>query len=89
MGNVEIVVPPGVRVDVEASSFLANVEERAQPSAAITRTLRITGRVALGNLEVATRYRGESRRDARRRRRWERRMRRRERRMFGPWSCGR
>jgi hypothetical protein len=84
MGNVEIVVPPGVDVDVDASSFLANVEERTVPDGSATKTVRITGRVTLGNLEISTLRPGETKRDARRRRRWERRM---HRRMLR--SCGR
>ena len=77
MGNVEIVVPPDVDVDVDASSFLANVEERTVPAVSSTKTVRITGRVTLGNLEISTLRAGETKRDARRRRRWERRMHRR------------
>jgi hypothetical protein len=69
MGNVEIIVPPGVTVDVDASSLLANIEERTELSPQRGILLRITGRIRLGNLEVSTRYRGETRRQARRRRR--------------------
>ena len=79
MGNVEIVVPPGCRVDVEASSFLGAVEERTEPaSVAPVSSIRVVGRVRLGHLEVSTLRRGETRRDAMRRkradRRWQRRM---------------
>ena len=77
MGNVEIVVPPGVDVEVDASSFLANVDEHTTPGSSVTRSVRITGRVVLGNLEISTLRRGETQRDARRSRRWGRRMRRR------------
>ena len=73
MGNVEIVVPPGVVVDVDASSLLGNVEDRTEGAATATSVLRVTGRVALGNLEITTLLRGETKRGARRRRRWERR----------------
>ncbi len=76
MGHFEVIVPPGVTVDVEASSFLANVEERTDPGPTGGPQLRIVGRVKLGNLEVSTRRRGESRREAQRRRRAERRARR-------------
>lgn len=77
MGNVEIVVPPGFQVEVDASSFLGNVEERTErvPGTPAT-TIRVVGRVRLGNLEVSTLRRGETRGDARRRRRADRRWRR-------------
>lgn len=73
MGNVELVVPPSVTVEVGASSFLGNVEDRIErtpsPGGPI---VRVVGRVKLGNLEVSSRYPGETRREARRRRRWRR-----------------
>jgi hypothetical protein len=85
MGNVEIIVPRGLAVDVDVSSALANVEERTERAAAVDgKVVQIVGRVRLGNLEVSTRERGESKRDARRRRRWEHRARRWDRRR----ACG-
>lgn len=78
MGNVEVIVPPGMRIDVEASSFLGAVEERTERVPPLLPTaLRIVGRVRLGHLEVSTRWCGETRRDARCRRRVDRRWRRR------------
>ncbi|MBL0215089.1 MAG: DUF1707 and DUF2154 domain-containing protein [Myxococcales bacterium] len=78
MGSVEIIVPPGMAVEIEASSTLGNIEQRTEPSPFTTGSvLRITGRVKLGNLEVGMLRVGESHRDARRRHRWERRMARR------------
>jgi len=83
MGNVEIVAPPDVVVDVEASSFLGNVEERVDRAVVATTSLvRVVGRVRLGNLEVSTRHVGETHRDARRRRRELRRRWRRTRRCW-------
>jgi hypothetical protein len=76
MGNVEVIVGPGTAVDVDASSWLGNVEDRTESAATSARVVRIAGRVKLGNLEVTTRLRGETKRDARRRRRWDRRRRR-------------
>ena len=81
MGNVEVIVPPGYQVDVEASSFLGAVEERTErASTRRTSIIRVVGRVRLGHLEVSTLRRGETRRDARHRRRadrrWHRQMRR-------------
>ncbi|MEO8698963.1 MAG: LiaF domain-containing protein [Kofleriaceae bacterium] len=60
MGNVELVVPPGVAVEIETSATLANVEDRTEPSPLATHRLRITGRVTLGNLEVTTQQIGET-----------------------------
>jgi hypothetical protein len=74
-GNIEIIVPPGVSVDVQASSVLGNVEDRSHSTGA--RVVRITGRVKLGNLEVSTLQPGETKHYARRRERWERRAQRR------------
>jgi hypothetical protein len=76
MGNIEIFVPPGVAVDVGASSFLGNVEDRCEPGGS-ARVIRVVGRVKLGNLEVTTLRSGESRWEGHRRRRWERRAQRR------------
>jgi hypothetical protein len=81
MGNLEIVVPPWLAVDVDVSSFMGNVEERHRvppdpdPSRPI---LRLEGAVRLGNLEIETRLPGETRGDARRRERGERKRLRRE-----------
>ena len=78
MGNVEVIVPPGFQVDVQASSFLGAVEERTErASIPTTNMIRVVGRVRLGHLEVSTLQRGETRRDARVRRRMNRRWRRR------------
>ncbi len=76
LGNVEIVVPPGVSVEVGASTTLGNIEDRSEPVGP-TRTIRIVGRVKLGNLEISTLQEGETHRDARWRRYYERRSRRR------------
>ena len=59
MGNVEVLVPPGVAVELDASPVLGNVEDRTEPGVA-TRVVRITGRVTLGNLEVGTMLRAEA-----------------------------
>jgi hypothetical protein len=78
MGSVEIVVPPGVEVEVAASSVLGSVEERVERSSATGAPIvRVVGRVKLGSLEVETRQAGETERDARWRRRYDRRMQRR------------
>jgi hypothetical protein len=77
MGHVEVIVPPGVKVELATSAFLGSAEERVEHTAgAKGPTVQIVGRVRLGNLEVETRRVGETMRDARRRRRAERRARR-------------
>jgi cell wall-active antibiotic response 4TMS protein YvqF len=52
MGNLEVIVPPGMGVEVEASSLFANIEDRSEP--APSARVRIVGSVKLGNLEVCT-----------------------------------
>ena len=75
MGNVEVIVPPGMAVEIEASSMFGNIEQQTDP-APLTGgpVVRITGRVKLGNLEVGMLHLGESRRLERRARRTQRRM---------------
>jgi hypothetical protein len=88
MGNVEVIVPPGVDVEVDASSFMAHVEERIERTTTPGKRplVRVIGTVKLGNLELSTMRAGETRGDARRRRRAERRARRHwQRRSFGEW----
>jgi hypothetical protein len=77
MGNVEIILPPSLAIDVDVSSFMASVEERhrvppdADPSLPV---LRLTGAVRLGNLEITTRLPGETAGDAHRREKRERKQ---------------
>src|SRR4051812_46517880 len=77
MGNLEVIVPPGLAVDVEASSFLGNVEDRIEPATSTVSMVRVVGRVKLGNLELMTMRPGETERDVKWRRRAERRAHRR------------
>jgi hypothetical protein len=77
MGNVEVVLPPNLAIDVDVSSFAASVTERHRvpPDADPARPLlRIVGTVRFGNLEITTRLPGETARDAGRRERRERRQ---------------
>lgn len=77
MGNVEVVLPPNLAIDVDVSSFAASVTERHRvpPDADPARpVLRIVGTVRFGNLEITTRLPGETARDAGRRERRERRQ---------------
>jgi hypothetical protein len=75
MGNLELILPPQLAIDVDVSSFAGNVEERhrvppdSDPARPI---LEIVGAVRFGNLEITTRLPGESRRQASKRERRER-----------------
>lgn len=88
MGNVEVILPPNLGIDVDVSSFAGNVTERHRvpPDDDPTRPLiRITGAVRLGNLEITTRLPGESARDAERREKRERKqLKRAERKQLPP-----
>jgi hypothetical protein len=75
MGNFEVILPPGLGIDVDVSSFAGSVTERhrVSPDAEPTHPLiRIVGWVRFGNLEITTRLPGETQRDAFRRERRER-----------------
>jgi signal transduction histidine kinase len=71
MGNVELIVPPGMGVNLEVSSMAGNVAEAASPNSTTPR-IRVTGKVKAGNCEVVTLHPGETRGDAARRRKFER-----------------
>lgn len=77
MGNLELILPPALAIDVDVSSFAGNVEERHRvpvDSDPARPLLRVTGAVRFGNLEITTRLPGESARDARRREKRERKQ---------------
>ncbi|MEP6865577.1 MAG: LiaF domain-containing protein [Deltaproteobacteria bacterium] len=80
MGNLELILPPELAIDVDVSSLMGSVEERHRlpvdpdPGRPM---LRVTGRVLMGNLEISTLLRGETEGDGRRRERKERRDKRR------------
>jgi len=77
MGNVEVILPPSLAIDVDVSSFAGSVTERhrvppdADPSRPV---IRIIGNVRFGNLEITTRLPRETARDAHRREREERKQ---------------
>jgi hypothetical protein len=77
MGNLEVILPPHLSIDVDVSSFMGAVEERHRvpPDDDPARpVLRLIGAVRLGNLEITTRLPGESRRDADKREKRERKQ---------------
>ena len=80
MGNLELILPPELAIDVDVSSVMGSVEQRHRlpvepdPSRPM---LRVTGRVLMGNLEISTLLPGETKRDGMRRDRDKRRDKRR------------
>lgn len=84
MGNVELLVPPGMEVTLDVVSLAGNVSQEEHLSTTVAGDaggprILVTGKVKLGNCEVITIHRGESKHDAQRRRQHERHMRQRER----------
>jgi hypothetical protein len=75
MGGLEIIVPPNLAIDVDASAFMGGFEQRHRapttpdPGRAM---LRITGFAVMGGVDIKTLLPGESARDARRREKRER-----------------
>jgi hypothetical protein len=80
MGGVEIVVPPGVHVDLNGFALMGGfgqvgrVEPPSNPPAPV---LRVSGFALMGGVDVAVRYPGERPKDARKRERVENAERRR------------
>ncbi len=79
MGGVDIVVPPGVRVEWGGIALMGGVStpERDTPPAPDAPVIRLTGLVCMGGVDVVERHPGESARDARKRIRKDRKARRR------------
>lgn len=69
MGGVDIVVPPGVRVEWGGIALMGGVTtpEPATPPAPDAPVIRISGLVCMGGVDVVERHPGESARDARKR----------------------
>ena len=79
MGGVDIVVPPGVRVEWGGIALMGGVSmpEPATPPAPDAPVIRLSGLVCMGGVDVVERHPGESARDARKRIRKDRKARRR------------
>jgi hypothetical protein len=76
MGGVDIIVPPGVAVDVEGFALMGGIDqvhERAGSDDPDAPRLRIKGFALMGGVGVTVRRAGESKREAARRRKAERR----------------
>lgn len=79
MGGVEIVVPPGVRVETDGFAFMGGFEEDTEGGATAPSgapVIRVTGFAFMGGVEISSRYPGENARQARSRRKEEARQRR-------------
>ena len=74
MGGVEIIVPPGLRVQADGFAIMGAFEHRSDDVAPGTDTpvLRINGMAMMGGLEISTRLPGESASQARKRHKLER-----------------
>jgi hypothetical protein len=79
MGGVEIIVPPGLRVESDGFALMGGFEHSggspasSDPSAPL---LRISGLAIMGGVDIQVRLSGESARDAKRRLREARKLQR-------------
>lgn len=76
LGEIQVVVPPGLDVHVETHAVLANIElpdreKIVRPGPQDPRVV-LSGLVVLGSVEIHERHVGESKRDAKRRRKNQR-----------------
>ncbi len=70
MGGVELIVPPWLSVEVDATAIMGGFEELHRAPTTPEpgrRVLRVTGVAIMGGVSIETRLPGESRRDAKRR----------------------
>lgn len=73
MGGVEIIVPPGLSVDVGGTAIMGGFSHAApSPTSPGAPVLRVGGFVLMGGVEVKVRQPGETAKDAHRREREER-----------------
>ena len=76
MGGVEIVVPPGLRVDCDGIAIMGGFDhvDEAGPPTPNASVLKINGLAMMGGVEITVRRPGETPRDARRRKKEERKQ---------------
>jgi len=74
MGGVEILVPPGVRVETSGIGVMGGFESFSQSGDQAAPLLRISGFALMGGVEIAQRLVGESKRAAKLRQRDERKL---------------
>lgn len=88
MGGVDIMVPPGVRVETDGLALMGGFDEVLDPDQGgfddDAPVLRITGVAFLGGVDIHSRHPGESAREARRRRKRLEKDRREARDRLGP-----
>lgn len=86
MGGVEVVVPPGVRVEMNGIALMGGFEEHmrtVEPPPPDAPVLRIGGFALMAGVEVSVRHQGETASDARQRHRELRRSQMEQRRLGG------
>ena len=78
MGGVEVIVPPGVRVESNGIAIMGGfgTEEPGRPADPAAPIIRINGLVMMGAVEIKERYPGESDGEARKRLKAERKAKR-------------
>ncbi|HEX8675310.1 MAG TPA: LiaF domain-containing protein [Longimicrobium sp.] len=84
MGGVEVIVPPGVRVEMNGIALMGGFEEHSRtldPPPPDAPVLRVGGFALMGGVEVSVRHPGETARDARQRHREHRRIAKEQRRL--------
>lgn len=79
MGGVEILVPPGVAVEMNGNALMGAFEGGEDSSSPMPITphspiIRVNGFAMMGAVEVSCRYPGESARDAKKRRKAQKRL---------------
>jgi hypothetical protein len=78
MGGVDILVPPGVRVETDGFAFMGAFEEDTEVGGvapADAPLIRVSGFAFMGAVEISSRYPGETARQAKRRRKEDARRR--------------
>lgn len=78
MGGVDILVPPGVRVETDGFAFMGAFEEDTEGGGvapADAPLIRVSGFAFMGAVEITSRYPGETARQAKRRRKEDARRR--------------
>lgn len=67
MGGVEIIVPPGIRVESNGFALMGSFEQVTQEPEPDAPLLKVNGFVCMGGVEMKVRLPGETEREARRR----------------------
>lgn len=68
--SVEIIVPPGIRIDVQDSALMGEVTSEATESWNLPRdapSVTVRGSVIMSSIEIKVRYAGETEKEAKRR----------------------